>query len=283
MPSEEGGLKIKIAAYLLLPFITVAIDDIRLGIIKSLIGYSPSEYIISLLADRNKSDLKELMLDENSKNIILMKCAVSILQNNSAKLMEAGITESSYRDALAGKNKFFNSCIKNEAVRAVGFDDSYNFAVPRKNFSEHVIKLSDSEILEDVKTIDSQDFFSDTLNIEVFAASSRKHPPSKWRAVLPGIPDPISFDIQDDNFWNAVVASKFCFSPNLQDKAKVQCVYRKSGRKMTDIKVIKVLEYNGVKISAPLTDEQINLELQSKTKQDTIDNQSSLPFTEKLF
>ncbi len=184
LPSEEGGLKIKIAAYLLLPFVTVAIDDIRLGIIKSLVGYSPSEYIISLLADGKKSESKELTLDENSKNLILMKCAVSILQNNDAKLMEAGITESSYRDALEGKNKFFNSCIKNEAVRAVGFDDSYNFSVPRKNFSEHVIELSDTEIVEEVQTIDSQGFFSDTLNIEIFAASSRKHPSSKWRAVF---------------------------------------------------------------------------------------------------
>lgn len=258
LPAEPGGYIINLIIGVTLVgggfiFHTLCGSAVT-GLFKAAFGGTPEELILQYFDAESKAEiLHDHKISQKQKALILMKCTRYFLENNSKTLAGLEITENEFREALEGKNKFFNACLRNKSLKAVGFDGTYNFSVSKNNFSAHIASLSP------VEEIESDIMYYETFDLEIYSASSKKNNTAGWGAVLAGssnigdIKDQnISFKMLDNNFWNSLDKGNINFSPNLRDKATIQCAFVKSKNKIINVKALNVISYNDVCISKEL-------------------------------
>ena len=63
------------------------------------------------------------------------------------------------------------------------------------------------------------------------------------------------FRINDERFWEMVFRGEL--NPRVVDSMKVQWAYRQWGKRRNGHVVLRVLEFNGVKVSNPMTDAEL--------------------------
>ncbi len=81
----------------------------------------------------------------------------------------------------------------------------------------------------------------------------------KWQAETNSDKE-VWFSIEDDAFWHHVRIKDI--QPDINDNMKVQWAYPGDSAKPSNVKVLKVITYNGKKISEPLTHEELEKILQ---------------------
>ena len=188
---------------------------------------------------------------------LFVQIVLHFLEKEPDELRKIGLMKSRFREAYKAKNEFYEKCAANPDLKAIGFDTTPNFPIRRIDFPKHVT---------DIPPATDDDEYIDW---EVSVENIRVHSPDwerdgrNWQARF-GEDKDASFTIDDDDFWHHVKLKDM--TPNFIDLMTVQWARDKnaSGRKTR--RVLKVINFNGMDLAAPLDDEK----LKEKLKQFTV-------------
>jgi len=190
------------------------------------------------------------------------------LQKETAELQKIGLSVDKFKTAYQARNEFYQTCQKNKKVQGVGFDDSDSFPIKRSEFPKFIVELPIQQ--EETETDEESNWLVEQQNITVTSPNWEREDDRHrhWKGKYDG--DKIAlFTIDDDTFWHKVITQKL--QPKIRDNMAVQWAFNLGAQnKRKNLKVLKVLEYNGTKISEPLTDEELSSVLTSfSTPEDT--------------
>ena len=195
--------------------------------------------------------------ETNTASIVVVQITLGFLQKEPEELRKLGLSKEKFRAAYHARNKIYQECIDNQEVKGLGFDTTHNFRIKRNEFLKYIVDVPDEEEKEK-ETKQDHKWVVDTLHITV-NSPNWKRDGRKWQAGTKKYRD-IAFSLEDENFWGHVEVKDI--QPAIKDNMKVQWVYRQASGKPVGVRVLRVLNYNGIKISDPLLPEEIKKELQ---------------------
>lgn len=235
--------------------------DIGKGFVKGLTKQEPRYFAEKLgekirsLFEGSPNESGEREVDQNKLAVALVAVIVSqmvigFLEHQPEHLEKIGISKKKHRDAYVAKNIIIQGCIDNPNVAALGFDATHNFPIPRSGFAHHLATIPLKEELEIDPT-----WTVEITDIVVYSPNWKREGKRQWQGDTTQTKD-LSFSIDDDYFWEHVRLKDI--QPKIKDNMKVQWAYPAvSGKKPTNVRVLKVLTYNGMRISDPLIDEAL--------------------------
>ena len=235
------------------------------GLIKGLTGHEPAYWAElagtlvrqqvaealqgSVVAEKEAENLRS---QQQFETIIVSETTKSFFQKEEADLRRIGITPQKFRDACEARNKFYEACLHDTEVRALGFDETENFPIKRRDFAALQVALPPKETEPTDKSWD--------VEISLLKVSSpnwdRTDRQRQWKARDHNGHDRY-FLIDDEHFWHLVRVQ--AISPLIIDTIKVQWAY--IGEQRRKAKVLKVLEYNGAPLGEPLDDNALRARL----------------------
>jgi hypothetical protein len=175
---------------------------------------------------------------------------IGFLESPPEQLEKAGITKKKHRDAFAAKNVIIQGCIDNPNVSALGFDKTHNFPIPRSDFPRHIAVIPAKEEVEIEPT-----WRVEVVDIVVHSPNWKRKGKRQWQGDTEETKE-ISFSIEDEVFWDHVRLKDI--QPDINDNMRVQWAYPSTySNKPSNVKVLKVLTYNGTPISDQLMDEAL--------------------------
>lgn len=266
---KEGGLIDSIYVDILavaVPVYAVISSEIGKGYIKGFTGKDPAEWaeflgknhkdVFAKFANKFKqkadSDVEEplLLVDRVEKEIIskiVVEMTVSFVRSDSDRLEKIGVINDNFSQALIARNRIFEDLIENPAIKGLGFDDSHEFTYQRKDFARNVIAIPD-RIASATPVAALPIWHEEQTDIVAYSPNWERNgrrwqgSNSKFKA--------ITFEIEDEAFWKHVEVKDI--KPAIKDNMKVQLAYTIENGKPKNIRVLKVLSFNGKKISNPL-------------------------------
>lgn len=177
------------------------------------------------------------------------KIIASFLEKNYSQLVKVGLYKSIFRNAYKAKNGIYEDCIQNKEVKAIGFDTTHNFPIKREDFYGLVVELPEEE--ENEEDLD--------WNVEVkhLIVNSPNWKPDgrSWQA-SDNKKTTVTFVIEDNFFWHEVKQKNL--KPDINDSIEVQWAYPAHLAKPSQIRVLKVLSFNGKQLSEPYTLEELH-------------------------
>ncbi len=293
---KEGGLieilGIGVAGYVAKKFWEFLESDIGKAYIKGLTGEEPVHWAEKagkktneFLSDESGGSLEIVKQGDKAKpqtptkeekkavSIIVVQITLGFLQKEPEELRKLGLSKEKFRAAYHARNKIYQECIDNREVKGLGFDTTHNFCIKRNEFPKYIVDVPyDEEEKEENK--EDHKWVVDTLHITV-NSPNWKRDGRKWLADTNKHKD-IAFSLEDEDFWGHVEIKDI--QPNIKDNMKVQWAYQEGSGKPTGVRVLRVLSYNGTKISGRLTDEQIKQELLEYSVEERA--QTEFPFDE---
>ena len=240
---EEGGLKeickiVVISGGLLWASLE---SDIGKAYIKGLTGNQPSYY-----AEEAGVKTGELVKDPK----IISDMVVGFLQKETEELEKIGMSKHHHKQAYDAKNTIFQGCLDNSEVQGLGFDDSHNFPIQRSDFERHISPLSRNEEEEE-----NTDWVVETSDLIVYSPNWKREKNLVWRGDTTKFKD-VSFVIEDEAFWKHVEVKDI--QPDVKDNIRVQWAYIANNTKPKNVRVLRVLNYNGKEISKQLSGSQLD-------------------------
>lgn len=233
---------------------TFANTPVGAAYIKGLTGKSPIEIATSL-----GKKTKEYLLDENSGtnfsqnesaqeflSAIFAQTAIGFMKKTTEELKKIGVHTQNHREAFAGKNKFYETLIKDNNVKDIGFNLEEKFDLKRSEFLSQIV------ILPQEDEENTEDWVVENENI-VANSPNWNRDGRKWQARCSDGSD-VWFKIEDDTFWYYVDQKKI--HPETNDSMYVQWAYP-ANKNRSNLKVLKVITYNGNTISQPLSETEL--------------------------
>jgi hypothetical protein len=185
-----------------------------------------------------------------------------LLQEENEEIAALPIA-SALSDALVAKRKFYDACRDVPDLKGIGFSRSLKFPIKRGDF-ERISKISESTGADQWK-VTIENIVSNSPNWDRLDKSR------SWKG-LDQDGHSRFFTIRDEIFWEMVFRRKL--KTRIADSMKVQWAYKQGPNGPKNHIVLRVLEFNGVKISPRMPDREIRIILDSFT---TVENlQSSL-------
>lgn len=181
--------------------------------------------------------------------LMLTKMVMAFFKKKPEELQKIGFLKEKFRLAYQAKNKIYEDCLTNKEVRAIGFDRSHDFPIKRNDFARHIVELPAEEDEED-----DLSWSVETTDILVNSPNWIRDDRRKWQAQTSKFKD-VAFSIEDENFWHHVKIKDI--QPDINDNMKVQWAHPVGNSKPTNVRVLKVLGYNGKGISKPLTEDEL--------------------------
>lgn len=179
-------------------------------------------------------------------SVILVQSTQGFIKMSPEELQTLGITKTSFRRAYVSRNKIYQGCLDNKEVKGLGFDTSQSFPLTRVDFEKYIVEIP----LESEEEPDSeQKWVIDTPDI-VVNSPNWKRDGRKWQASTSQFND-IAFTVEDEEFWHHVNLKDI--KPDFNDNMRVQWAYPKGSLKPANVRVLKVLSYNGKQLSQPLS------------------------------
>lgn len=192
----------------------------------------------------------DLKLMSHLSSFTIAKMVIGFIKIKPEQLEKAGISKKKHRDAYTAKNVIIQGCIDNPNVAALGFDETHNFPISRSEFPRHIatIPLKEEIEIEPTWTVEITD-------IIVHSPNWKRKGKRQWQGDTELIKE-ISFSIEDEVFWEHVRLKDI--QPDINDNMRVQWAYPSVySKKPSNVKVLKVLTYNGTPISDQLIDEAL--------------------------
>ncbi len=209
------------------------------------------------------------MLSKKEGEEIIALLMVYFLSQDIDVLTDNDMTPDKIHKAFKARNKFYKACIDNEEVQGLSFSRSPDFPITKDDFKRLIVDMPD----------ESSQWFFETIEIAV-NSPNWKRKGRKWQASS-NKGKFTEFIIQDINFWQHVNVKDI--DPAIEDNMWVQWIYQIKEEKLENFCVLKVLYYNGEKISEPLSEEEIqeicdheNITLKIKKDAEDLDNQFNL-------
>lgn len=259
LPAEDGSFKTKLGVALLAGWGVVwsfSESDIGKAFIKGLTTHEPAywaEAAGQMVREKlaapatppagNPADPGRTRLECQTEAVIIAESAKSFLQTDHSQLRRVGITTQKFRDAFEARNVFYEACSADRKVRALGFSDSEDFPIKRKDFARLIVPLAPRE---DQPL--AQPWQVEIVILKVTSPNwDRDDRQRQWKARDDKGRDRY-FRIDDEQFWTLVQAQKL--NPHIIDTVKVQWAY--IGEQRRSARVLRVLEYNGEELGQPL-------------------------------
>ncbi len=285
LPPEKGSFKSRLG---IKPITAVGIlalawagleSDIGKGYIKGLTGHEPS-YWAEKLGESHKEAITHDEIEEQETvsvhcaTVILSESTKGFLQKNYNQLRQAGITKKHFREAYEAKNEFYEACYRLPAIKGVGFSDTEDFPIKRNDFPGLI-----EDIPQKTEEDDERDWTVEIRYIKVTSPNwERTDSQRTWRGKYrQNDQDKFAvFHVEDDLFWGMVEKSKIVSTG--VDTLKVQWAFVEEHGRRKFTHVLRVLEYNGAKMSKPMNNEELSEKLHGFSKvdlaqKDLFDNQ----------
>jgi hypothetical protein len=265
LPPHKGGL-IEALGIVLASGVTVSgimwafiNSDVGKAYIKGLTGKEPTQFAKELGEEHRdlfSSDSGSTGQKYSYKNkliavlltYILAQMVMGFIEKEPLVLDEIGVTKKKHRVAYQAKNSLIQSCINNPNVNGLGFSESHIFPISRQDFEKHIVDFPPDDD-EDIKWI------ADACDVKVNSPNWKREGKRQWQGDTDKFQE-LNFSIEDEAFWKHVEIKDI--QPDINDNIRVQWVHPNAGeKKPANIRVLKVLSFNGRDISTALSDEQI--------------------------
>ena len=287
-PSEKGGF-IEVLQFIVLagvPFWLFLNSDIGKGYVRGLTGHNPEywaekagESTADYLQDDNSGQKKQVSVDKdeeisaqlihmkehvteietkrlslaqkNISGVIITQMTLGFLQKKTAEIEKIGLTRAKFRDAFNARNKIYKDCLDNEEVQGLGFDFSHDFPIKRNDFPEFIV-----DVPEEPEEEERIHWAVETVDIKVNSPNWKREG-RKWQAEMNDEKE-VWFSIDDDAFWHHVKIKDI--QPDFNDNMRVQWAFPEDSNR-SNLKVLKVLTYNGKELSKELSANEIAKQL----------------------
>ncbi|MCA1934462.1 MAG: hypothetical protein LDL37_03355 [Asticcacaulis sp.] len=182
---------------------------------------------------------------------IISECTKGFISIDESKIKKIGANTPQFRNALSAKNIFYETCIDNNEITGLGFSPRNEFPIKRNSFPKKIGSIPDSS-----KNDDDLNWAWETRTILITSPVWVKDG-RKWQAVytINKKRKSTSITIEDELFWSYVENNKL--ETQILDRMKVQWAFITEGGRQKHTRVLKVLEFNGRKISPRLNENQI--------------------------
>lgn len=197
----------------------------------------------------------EIVSDADRDAELLVEFLISFLAANIDRLEKVGITPAKFRKAYAARNALYKACIDNPEIDGLSFDRSHEFPLKRADFPRLIAQIPDQvEVTTDAPMSWSVEAVDIVVNSPNWKRDGRK-----WQAATNKFQD-IAFSVEDDTFWHHVQIKDI--QPDIRDNMRVQWAYPAGLSKPSHVRVLRVLSYNGTKISDPMSEAELQTELE---------------------
>ena len=278
---EHGGLIEILEVSLLAGMLTVTTleSDVGKAYIVGLTGREPASWaedfglqtrktmIDDSQLEKHEIDASEILKTTTERDAVsqkvLRKLQAAILADATTRFLEASeerlkkieFPTWGYTNAFVAKNEIFQACIENEDITALNFDRSKKFQIQKGNFKNYIQKLPTQQ-----KHI--QDAPEEPTNREIVEVATVTINSPNWQRNGRGWEgstetlQSVEFSIEDEEFWKHVETKDTKFG--VGDNMTVQWVYFSDSSESTQIRVLKVLMFNGSELAKPLTKQELD-------------------------
>lgn len=212
----------------------------------------PEQSVLEILSGDETLHTDELNAD------LLAEIVKLFLKSDLETLQRTGIKPELLRQAFIARNRLYSSCLEAQEVRGLGFDRSHEFKLSRAEFPRYLAEIPQNEPTE---KDEEKSWVVKTTDI-VVNSPNWKRDGRRWQADIQGQTD-ISFTVEDENFWHHVQLKDI--QPDIRDNMRVQWAYNSHLNNPRDARVLRVLSYNGKKISEPISQHELNRVLSHAT------------------
>ncbi|MFA7275853.1 MAG: hypothetical protein WC043_03515 [Pseudobdellovibrionaceae bacterium] len=254
---QKGGvielLGIGVAGYILEKCWNFLESDIGKAYIKGLTSHEPTYW-----AEQLGKKTKELAEIDKKKLLtaVLALMVMGFLQKDTADLQKTGLSKEKFRAAYSARNRVYEACIKNPEVQGLGFDTSHDFPIKRTDFPRFIVDIPAQ--LEPPEIEDNKIWTVDTVDLIVHSPNWKRDNKRKWQGSTTDTQD-IAFIVEDDNFWHHVKIKDI--DPDINDSMRVQWAYPAGAGKPANVRVMRVISYNGKEISDKLSETELFVQL----------------------
>lgn len=255
VPPEEGSFlsKLGIVATAVSIFVAGAIvsgplGDFGSGIFEEIVSKDASD-VGKELVQSVRSAFEELTSSSEDRqakcvaaSVVTVAAVKWILQEDNEEL-EALPVAPALKDAFAAKRRFYDACREVPDLKAIGFSRHPTFPIKRRDF-QRISQIPDGT--------DDDDWRVAIENVTGTSPNwNRKDTARNWKgADQDG--HARFFVIRDDRFWEMVFRGDL--NPRIADSMRVQWAYKQGPKRRKNHIVLRVLEFNGVKVSNEMTD-----------------------------
>lgn len=266
LPPEEGSFRWRYvlcaAGVALWTFVE---SDIGKGFIKGLTDHEPqywAEKVGDIVRGRPSpyevEEGKKLETDASSdvdkfyelvSSYILCQVVISFLTKEQSEI-SSKIPLNYLQGSYVARNEFYESCLSDPRIKGIGFSEKHEFPITRKGFLDFIVPISEKD-----KVFNSGLWASSIEDLSVTSPNwSRSDRTRTWKG-CDSQGRERTFRIDDDNFWHKV--SERQIEAGIIDNVTVQWVHQLLKGKFRNHAVLRVLKYNGRKVSEPLAESEI--------------------------
>lgn len=177
---------------------------------------------------------------------MLVAMARRSLEMEPDELTDLAGEEVEISEVINARADFYDACIFDRQIRAIGFTPEEDFPIPRKSFPERAQRSSKRDVDYEegswTSAIDSVTVTSP--NWDQDDQESRK-----WKG-KDVFNHTCYFVIEDENFWGLVKSRQL--QVRVWDTLKVQWILQEVNGKIKERRVLRVLEVSGAKVSPPM-------------------------------
>lgn len=289
VPPERGSF------IAILTLVIVFINtDYGKEIVKNITGKEPAEHVrhfferfdrrsVALQNNEQVSDqfisdeIQKVTRNQRSENTEQSEFAVDCLSNahnailvlDAEELKSGGITIEKFETSFRARDEFYKGCLKNTEIMGLGFERANCSTLGRENFEKLII--SDPSYESSRNSSSPKEWTVEIADISVYSPNWKKKG-RKWLSSTDKHGD-ISFTIDDETFWHKVQRGEIVTTTN--DVLRVQWGYPRGRSKPSgDVRVVRVLRYNGYELSESLTEAEVTRilggEVGNKEKEPTL-------------
>lgn len=262
LPPQAGTFKNRLGLHITSAYVGAALaaswtgleSDMGKAFILGLTGHEPAfwtEQAGQSLKEALKEDADQIQkVQSKCAALVLSEATKGFLSKGTDELRSIGVTKDKFRDAYNARNEFYHACVRNGSIQGVGFDDSDQFPIERKVFADFIVSLP--PIAEEEP---EHDWKVEATFLKVTSPNwDREDAKRTWKG-KDSAGRAIFFVIEDDNFWGHVQIDKL--SLHAVDQLKVQWAYLDESGRRKQIRILRVLEFNGTSVSSPIADDDL--------------------------
>jgi hypothetical protein len=266
LPPEDGTFLAKLGFILVAGWgavWTFTASDVGKAFVKGLTKHEPAYWfertgaaLREFALDENPPNLSEIVQDKEKRSVIgqfetmiVTESTKSFFQSDKFELQKIQINPQTFRDAFEARNDFYRACGADNEIQAVGFEDTDDFLIKRKDFARLQVAVPPKE-----EMLVDMPWKVETTILKVTSPDWEKDDRQRrWKGRDPKNRERL-FSVDDEHFWGLVAARKL--DPHIIDQMKVQLAY--TGEKRANARVLKVIEYNDVRLGEALNDNALS-------------------------
>jgi hypothetical protein len=263
LPPEEGSFlqRIVVVLGLLTAPILFFDSDSPAAFVEGLTGKKPSDWA----KDAGGLLRENILSEEESSKVgvsyrrwsddevcrvgaqMLVAMTRATLEMDPDDLADIADEEVDISEIIDARADFYDACIFDRQIRAIGFTPKDDFPIPRNSFPERARRTTKRDVDYDQGTWGSA---IDNVSVTSPNWDQDDQETRKWKG-KDSFNHTCYFVIEDENFWDLVKRRKL--QVRVLDTLKVQWILQEIDGKIKNRRVLRVLEVSGAKVSQPMS------------------------------